>query len=85
MHPESGGRLRLDGLPAVVGGRDLDVDASGAPLGVLVLDLRVRVEDASRPVEGEPEFSRYAVPRGVGGPPAVLPALGTRSLARRRP
>ena len=81
---EPGGGLGADGPFAVVAGRDLDVDASGAAVGVGVLDLGVRVEHVPFVVEGESEFAGGAVPFGIGGPLAVLQPALPRCRARRR-
>ena len=72
MHGEPGSGLRAQCRFAVVAGRDLDVDAAGPPFGVLVLDLRVRVEHLVPLVEGKPEFGGDAASLGIGGLFAVL-------------
>ena len=61
---------------AVVGGDGLDVDAAGAPFGVRVFDLGVRVEHLSGVIDPQPEFPGGAVPFGIGGPLAVLQPRG---------
>ena len=81
VHPEPGRGLGPDRSLAVVARRDLDVDAAAPPLGVGVLDLRIRVEHASLRVDGEAELSGGTVPLGVGGPATVS---RTRGLAPAR-
>ena len=76
MEREPGRRFRLDGPFAVVAGRDLDVDASGAPLGVGVLDLRIRVEHAPLGIDRQAELLGHAAPLGVGSPAAVFRPRG---------
>ena len=71
MQHEPGGRFGPDGGSPVVARGDLDVDASGAPVGVDVFDLRIGVEHASPRVDGQAEFLGGAVPFSVRCPSAA--------------
>ncbi len=57
-------------------GSVLDVDAPGPPVGILVLDLRVRVEHLVPVDQGKSEFAGDAAAFGIGCLPAVSEPVG---------
>ena len=61
VHPEPGRGLGPDRSGAIVSRRDLDVHSAAPPLGVDVLDLRIRVEHASLGIDRQAELLGHAV------------------------